>query len=97
MTKKQLRKLRLELESFRAQGGIRSRELKQFAARLGRREFTGRGKHPMWITDLPGRSAVPIPDHPGDMSRSTAKSILNELENDLEALEDTCSDDDQEE
>jgi hypothetical protein len=85
--KRNLAKLRRELEGLREQGGVRTSELERLARKLGRR-LTRRGRHPTWVNqDLPQANPLTIPSHPGDLNRFTAGSILNQLETDLDSLE----------
>jgi len=85
--KKNLAKLRRELEELRERGGVRTSELERLARKLGRR-LAKRGRHPTWVnTDLPGARPLTIPGHPGDLNRFTAGSILDQLETDLDSLE----------
>ncbi|MFT3837151.1 MAG: hypothetical protein QM723_09155 [Myxococcaceae bacterium] len=48
---------------------------------------SNRGKEPTYVSELPGHLPLSIPNHPGDLKIGTARSILNTLEQDLEALE----------
>lgn len=83
-----IRKLRSEIEALRNKRGVKSSELESLAQRVGRRRAK-RGKEPTWVNEeLPERRPVSIPNHPGDLSRFTAKAILDQLEADLEGYED---------
>lgn len=87
MNAKRLQKIRLEIASLRRKGGVKSRELQSVAKSLGR-SLHLRGKEPAWVSDvLPNAFPISIPNHPGDLNKYTARSILEQLENDAEALE----------
>lgn len=60
---------------------IKPRELKSLAISLERRKEK-RGKHDTYVSDLPGTTALPIPDHSGSLAEWTALSILDDLERD---------------
>ena len=82
-----IRKLRSEIEALRGRRGIKSAELESLARRLGRRRAK-RGKEPAWVSEkFPSSSPVSIPNHPGDLNRFTAGSILDQLEADLDRYE----------
>jgi len=82
-----IRKLRSVIEALRNKGWVKTAELEILARRLGRRRAK-RGKEPTWISDaLPDRRPVSIPSHPGDVNRFTARSILDQLEGDLDLYE----------
>jgi hypothetical protein len=100
MTRRKIEKIRREIEGLRRKGGVRASELESLAKRLGRRRAK-RGGEPTWVSDsLPGRPPVSVPAHPGDLNRYTARSILDQLERDLDELElaaeDAEEDDDEE-
>ncbi|HEY7213801.1 MAG TPA: hypothetical protein VIC28_04185 [Thermoanaerobaculia bacterium] len=87
MSLAKIRKLRSEIEALRNKGWVKTAELEALARRLGRRRAK-RGKEPTWISDeLPDRRPVSIPSHPGDVNRFTARSILDQLEGDLDRYE----------
>jgi hypothetical protein len=87
MHQKKIRRLREEIAVFRRVGGVRSRDLERLAARLGRRRHR-RGKEPTWVSDvLPGAPPLSIPSHARDLNRITARTILDVLEADLDAIE----------
>ncbi len=95
MRRRKIEKLRREIEGLRRRGGVRASELESLAQRLGRRRAK-RGSEPTWVSDLlVGRPPVSIPSHPGDLNRYTARSILDQLEADLDELE-LAADDGQE-
>jgi len=55
-----------------------------------------RGKEPTWVSEvLTDAPPISIPDHPGDLNKYTARSILDQLELDVIALE-KLDDDDEE-
>ena len=61
--------------------------MERLAIQMGRRRHR-RGKEPTWISDiLPSARPLSIPSHPGDLNRFTARTILDVLESDLEAIE----------
>jgi len=93
MNPKKIKNLRAQLNQLRRQGGIKSRELERFAEAL-LRERHKRGSEPTWVsTRFKDIRPVSIPNHAGrDLNRHTAGSILNQLEEDLERLEEIyCS------
>jgi len=93
MNPKKIAALRGQLNQLRRQGGIKGRELEGFAKALGR-ERHKRGSEPTWVSTLfKDIRPVSIPSHAGrDLNRNTAGSILNQLEEDLERLEEIyCS------
>jgi len=66
---------------------VRPAELESLAESLGRTRLK-RGKHPTWVNRLlPTARPVSIPSHTGDLNRFTARTILDQLEEDLEMLE----------
>jgi len=86
-----IRKLRSEIETLRRRGGVKSAELESLAQRLGRTRAK-RGKEPTWVNEeLPEMRPLSIPNHPGDLNRFTAKSILDHLEADLDRYEEILS------
>ena len=88
MEPKKLAKLRQQLNSLRKRRGLKSRELESLAKAMGRRRHPKRGKEPTWVSDLvPNTRPLSIPNHPGDLNRFTAGSILDQLEEDLYRLE----------
>ena len=96
MDPKKIRKLRNEIQGMRRRGGIRPAELESLARSVGRVRHK-RGKEPSWVsTVFPEAPPVSIPNHPGDLSKYTARSILNELEADLDRF-DAAAEEDQDE
>lgn len=86
-----IQKLRSQIEALRRKGGIKSAELESLAQRLGRRR-ANTGKEPTWVNEeLSNRRPVSIPSHPGDLNRHTARSILDQLEGDLDEYEELLS------
>ena len=82
-----IRKLRDRLNSLRAKGGIKSSEVESLAQALGRRK-DARGKEPTWVNPgFPRLRPLAIPHHSSDLNKFTARGILDQLEEDLEALE----------
>jgi hypothetical protein len=63
--------------------------LERFAKKLGRVHGSPRGKEPTWINErFPGLRPLSIPRHGGkDLAVGTKNSILNQLEDDLNAWE----------
>ena len=83
MNSKKLEELRQELASLRRRGGIRPNEMESFAKALGRKQDP-RGKEPTWVNpDFPILRPVSIPHHK-ELNKYTAKSILDQLEEDIE-------------
>jgi hypothetical protein len=84
INKKKLRKLRREIEALRAGiHNVRPRDLIRLALQLGR-ELDDRGKHPTYVSTLiPNSNPLSIPGHP-TIKPTTAKSILDELEADID-------------
>jgi hypothetical protein len=85
MTQKRLASLRRRVQALR-RSQAKARELHQLALQLGRKRVN-RGKHPMYESGV-FRDLWPlsIPDHKGrDMPTGTKESILNQLEEDLDA------------
>jgi hypothetical protein len=83
-----IERLRADIQALRRVGGVRSSDLQSIARRLGR-SLSPRGKHPTWVSHiLPTAPPLSIPDHGGrDLNRFTAQVILDQLEEDLNALE----------
>jgi len=88
MDKKKLKKIKKTLNDLRSKpNNIRSKELIKLAKSLGRRLFK-RGHEPTYVSNLLPRSyPISIPNHPGAMPRFTAENILDQLEQDIFALE----------
>lgn len=89
MTPRKLEKLREDHSALRRQGGVKAADLQSLAAALGREQFGRRGKEPTWINRaIPELRPLTIPDHGGrDLKTKTKKSILDQLEEDLDAWE----------
>jgi hypothetical protein len=63
-------------------------ELADLASRLGRVRRKGKSKEPTWVTHLQGCFPLSIPSGKGrDLPPGTKKSVLNQLEGDVEAWE----------
>lgn len=87
MNRKRLGKLREELQSFRRRGSIRSEELESVARALGR-ELHSRGKEPTWVNrQFPELRPLSIPHHSHELRRGTARSIIDDLELDIDRWE----------
>jgi hypothetical protein len=84
VTRKRLEKLKRELSELRGRTAIKSRELEQFAKKVGRRRST-RGKEPTY--EMPGRRPLTIPHHSGDLKIGAKNNVLDALEADLPAYE----------
>jgi len=84
MTRKKLEKLKRELSELRGRPAVKSKELEQFAKKVGRRR-SSRGKEPTY--EMPGRRPLSIPHHSGDLKIGTKNNILDTLEVDLAAYE----------
>jgi hypothetical protein len=80
-----LNKLELEINALRARtGNIKQGELESLAKKLGR-ERSKRGAEPTYVLrQLPNRFPLSIPGH-RQIAKFTAKSILNTLEDDVDA------------
>lgn len=82
-----IRKLRSKIEALRGKGWVKTSELESLARRLGRKRAK-RGKEPTWVSEeLPDRRPVSIPSHSVDVNRFTARTILDQLEADLDRYE----------
>jgi hypothetical protein len=63
-------------------------DLADLAGRLGRTPRKGKSKHPLWVTSLPGCGPLSIPcGKRRDLPTGTKKSVLDQLEGDLEVWE----------
>lgn len=84
MTERQLRRIRAEADALRQRGGVKSRELQRVAGKLRRRKRKHRTAEPMWVSEpFPYLRPLAIPEHPGDLNRFTARTVLDELEKDM--------------
>jgi hypothetical protein len=84
---RKIARLRRSLEELRRRGGVRAEELERLASALGRRRHP-RGKEPTWVsTVLPHSRPLSIPRHSGDLNRFTVRTILDQLEADIDALD----------
>jgi hypothetical protein len=88
MNREKLDKLRKRVEEFRKKGGIGSSALESLARALGRVP-SKRGKHQTWVNQsFPDIRPLSIPHHGSkDLNRITAKSILDQLELDIDKFE----------
>ena len=87
MNRRKLSKIKQYIDSFRNRGGVKSAELESLAKRLGRNE-SDRGKEPTWINrQFPNLRPLSIPHHSRDLNKITARSILDQLEEDIEKWE----------
>ena len=83
MNAKQLKRLQAKIESLRAKGTVKPRELESIAKSL-QRSLVKRGKHPHWeSTILPTRPPISIPNHSKELNRFIAQKILDPLERDV--------------
>lgn len=91
MDRRKLDRVRREAESLRG-SQAKARELQRLAVRLGRKKVD-RGKHPMYESGaFPHLRPLSIPNHKGrDMPSGTQNNILNQLEDDLDAWDETLS------
>ena len=72
------------MERLRRSGGVKSTELERLAKTLGRKRRKG-GREPTWVSEaLPEARPLSIPSHPSGVNRFTARTILDQLEADLE-------------
>jgi hypothetical protein len=87
MKRKKLEQLKAECERLRRIPS-RSSEFQSLAAKLGRAPVK-RGKEPMWESEkFAHLRALSIPSHAGrDIPIGTARSIITQLEEDVEAWE----------
>jgi hypothetical protein len=85
MDKRKVERLRRKIAKIRRTGGIRSSELVRLAQQVGRR-LHQRGREPTWVSELlPGARPLSIPSH-AELNRFTARSILDQLEEDLDMI-----------
>lgn len=88
MTPKKLKKLRKKIADIRRRGGISAGELERIAQKLGRKRHK-RGKEPNWVSSILLDSfPISIPSHGDDLNKFTARGILDQLEQDVDAIED---------
>jgi hypothetical protein len=83
---KKIDRLRRDIEGLRRKGGVKGRELQRIAKAVGRK-LGQRGKEPTWVSAQFPKRPLSIPGHPGDLNRNTARSILDQLEQDLDEIE----------
>jgi hypothetical protein len=91
-------KIKRELDELRRGGGQKSaRQIEQLAIRLGRKRHP-KGKEPTYFNEiLPDLPPLSIPGHSGDLKPGTAKSILDQLDEDVFRLMEICDEDEREE
>lgn len=90
MTPSKIAKLRREWESLRGRP-VKAAELESLARKLGRKRNTSRGKEPVWeSTEFSDLFPLAIPSHGArDLPIGTRRSILDQLEDDLNKWEET--------
>jgi hypothetical protein len=89
MNAKKIAELRKKIDRLRQKGGIKSSELETLAKRFGKVRHK-RGSEPNWVDEEhPNLRPLSIPHHGKELNRFTAQSILDQLESDLDALEDS--------
>jgi hypothetical protein len=88
MNKHGIAKLRRELEQLRVgKYNLKSSDLTRFAAKVGRKRDTSRGKEPTYVSILlPGARPLSIPGH-RKIKPYTADAIMDILEADLDRWE----------
>lgn len=88
MTLNKIKRLRAKIDLQREKGGIKPAVLENLAKACGR-ERSKRGNEPNWINpEFKKLYPLSIPHH-GELNRYTARSILNQLEADLDHIEDS--------
>ena len=88
MNSTKLRKLKLELTRLR-RAQVTAANIESVARQLGRKKVN-RGKEPMWESCFPHLFVLAIPHHGGrDIPTGTKHSILNQLEEDVLAWDET--------
>jgi hypothetical protein len=89
MNRKKLKSIRREMDRLRRSTQNAS-ALESMAKRLGRK-LVKRGKHPMWeSTEFRALYPLSIPHHGGrDLPIGTKKSVLDQLEDDILAWEES--------
>jgi len=83
MNARKLAKIKADIDSARRKA-VTARDLIAIATALGRKEFTGRGKEPTYLsTVFPFARPIAIPKHGNaTIPPGTKKNILNDLEDD---------------
>jgi hypothetical protein len=94
MKRRKLKKLRVELERLR-RSPQKASALEGLAGKLGRKRVN-RGKEPMWESEeFKNLPPLSIPHHGAkDVAPGTKKSILNQLEDDIIAWDETLPEED---
>jgi len=97
MNRKKLDKLKRELAALR-RSPQKAGALERFARQVGRKPIK-RGKEPMWeSTEFDNLFPLAIPHHGGrDLATGTKNSVIDQLENDLEAWEQRLGDEEADE
>jgi hypothetical protein len=94
MDRKKLERLSAELDAMRHRS-VKAADVQRLASRLGRK-LANHGKHPNWENiQFPGLRPLSIPDHGRgrDLSPRVRKSVLNELEDDIDAWDEKITED----
>jgi hypothetical protein len=86
MDAKRIKKLRAIISQLRG-SDVRPDKLISLAKAIGRIQ-SNRGKHPTYVGGPPGTMPISIPHH-ATVKRFTAGSILDQLEQDLDLLEES--------
>jgi hypothetical protein len=87
MNHKKLTEIKESMEKFRRRGGIKSEELESLTKEIGRVK-SKRGKEPTWVSSqFSDLRPLSIPNHTHDLNKFTARSILDQLESDVEKWE----------
>ena len=92
LTLKKLDRLKKQLEDLRRRvGNIRPREMEKFAKACGRIQHKKRRGEPTWVSKYFPKLLRPlsIPHHSVELNRFTAENILDQLEMDLDAIEES--------
>jgi hypothetical protein len=91
MDRRKLERLRRQLRALR-RSQPKARDLASLAAQLGRK-IANRGKEPTYESEnFPHLRPLSIPHHKGrDLPTGTKNSILNQLEEDLDAWDEVLS------
>ncbi|HYK04709.1 MAG TPA: hypothetical protein VE974_23355 [Thermoanaerobaculia bacterium] len=91
-----LRTIREELDRVRRGGGQKTaRQLEHLAIRLGRKKHPAAKEPTYCSTHLSELPPLNIPAHGGDLSSATAQYILDQLDEDIVRLNETCEEDEE--